>query len=139
MLTPRQSIIAATAGPRRWSPLFSDDHANVSSEATFPLLNASIKQGCATLESTLTALAGYAGATLILAYHLSEYSKNDAQSIFLASKNTAEELAELNGHTPVPHKEAISAINKILYSDSVEPKFWLLVDIIRIANHITKN
>lgn len=138
MLTPRQSIIATTAGPRRWSPLFSDDHTNLSSGAAFPLLSASIKQECVSLESTLTALAGYAGATLILAYNLSEYSKNDAQSIFLTSKNTAEELAELNGYTPVPHKEAISAISKILYADSAELKLWLLIDIIRIANHITK-
>lgn len=139
MLTPRQSAIAATAGPSYWSPLFSDDHANVDSEAAFPLLSTSIKKECTSLETTFTALAGYAGATLILAYHLSEHYKNDARSIFIASKRTAAELTELNGHTPVPHKEAISAINKILYSDSVESKLWLLVDIIRIANHITEN
>ena len=136
MLTPRQSTIAAAAGPSYWSLLFSDDHANVDSEAAFPLLSASIKKACTNLETTFTALAGYAGATLILAYHLSEHYKNDARSIFIASKRTAEELAELNGHTPVPHKEAISAINKILYSDSMELKLWLLVDIIRTANNI---
>lgn len=138
MLTPRQSTIVATAGPRRWGSLFSDDHVNVSPQAALPLLSASIKQGCTSLESTFIALAGYTGATLILAYHISEHSNNDARSVFIAAKRTAEELAELNGHTPVPHREAISAINKILYSDSAEPKVWLLVDIIRIANHITK-
>nr|DAN19777.1 MAG TPA: hypothetical protein [Caudoviricetes sp.] len=138
MLTPRQSIIATTAGPNNWQSLFSNDHANVDSEAAFPLLNTSIKQECTSLESAFSALAGYAGAAIILAYCISEHSTRDARTIFLASKRTAAELTELNGHTPVPHKEAISAINKILYSDNTELKLWLLVDIIRIANHITK-
>lgn len=138
MLTPRQSVIATTAGPSHWASLFADDHMSVGSEAAFPLLNASLKQGCTSLESTFTALAGYAGAALILAYHISEHSKRDARSIFTTSTRAAVELTELNGHTPVPHKEAISAINKILYSDNMGAKFFLLIDIIRTANHITK-
>ena len=138
MLTPRQTAIAATAGPNHWDALIANDHANINPETAFQFLNTSLKQECASLESTFTALAGYAGATLVLAYYISEHSTHDARSIFTASKCAAAELTELNGHTPVPHKEAIIAINKILYSDNVEPKFWLLIDIIRTANHITK-
>lgn len=100
MLTPRQSTIATTAGPNSWPSLFSDDHANVDSEAALPLLNASIKQGGDSLESTFIALAGYAGATLILAYHLSEHYKNDARSIFIASKRTAAEPKLSSKATP---------------------------------------
>ena len=139
MLTPRQSAIAATSGPQRWGSLIAGDHAHTTPESAFPLLSAAIKQQCNTLESTLTALTGYAGATLILSYRIASHSNKDAIAVFVGCRRTADELENINGYTPVNPKGAISAINKILYSNDNTAFIMLLVDIIRIANHVTRN
>nr|DAX45587.1 MAG TPA: hypothetical protein [Caudoviricetes sp.] len=139
MLTPRQSLIATKAGPGQWAPLFSADHTDTRPEAAFPLLNTALMQCCTTIESTIIALSGYAGTALIITYHLSSHATSDAHSIFTHSKRAAESLAATNSHTPLPHKEAISAANKILYSNDPLALRLLLIDIIRTANHITES
>ena len=89
--------------------------------------------------STFIALAGYAGATLILSYRIASHSDKDAIAVFVGCRRTAEELESINGYTPVNPKGAISAINKILYCNDNTAFIMLLVDIIRIANHVTRN
>ena len=139
MLTPRQANIAATAGPKQWHHLISADHADTHPEAASPLLNAALKQQCTTLDSTFIALSGYTGAALILAYRIASHSTADAHSALIACRRTAEELTAINGYTQPPHKDTISAINKILYSNDPLAYAMLLVDIIRTANHITES
>lgn len=97
-----------------------------------------IKQECNTLESAPITLAGYAGSALILSYRIASHSNNDATTVFVACEHTAKELENINGYTPVNPEGAISAINKILYSNDNAAFTMLLVDIIRIANYITR-
>ncbi len=139
MLTPRQANIAATAGPANWHHLISADHADTHPEAAFPLLNATLKQQCTTLDSAFIALSGYAGAALILAYRIASHSTADARSALIACRRTAEELTAINGCTQPSHKDTISAINRILYSNDPLAYAMLLVDITRTAYHIVNN
>lgn len=108
-------------------------------ESASPLLKTSIRHSSTTLESTFIALAGYAGATLILTYHIASHSPHGALAIFKACRRTANELEGTNGYTEANPTDAISAINKILHSTDTTAHIMLLVDIIRIANHITKS
>lgn len=136
MITPRQAAIAATAGPQNWDALIANDHAGTSSEATLPLINTALRQQCNTVEGAFTALASLAGAALILSYSIADISRSNALEVFRGCRNTANNL-ECAG-TPVDYKSAIRAVNKILYSRDTLASAMLLVDIIRIANHITK-
>ena len=136
MLTPRQAAIATTASPQNWDALIADDHAGASPEAALPLINTALRQQCNTIEGALTALASLAGATLILSYSISDTSRHHALEVFRVCRHTANNL-ECAG-TPVDYKSAISAVNRILYSNDPLALSTLLVDVIRIANHITK-
>lgn len=137
MLTPRQAAIAATAGPDNWGALISADHARVAPETALPLINTALRQQCNTVEGAFTALAGLAGAALVLSYSIADTSRHHALEVFRECRNTANNL-ECAG-TPVDYKSAISAVNKILYSRDTLASAMLLVDIIRIANHITES
>ena len=137
MLTPRQAAIAATAGPENWDALISADHARVTPGAALPLISTALRQQRNTVEGTFTALAGLAGAALILSYSIADTSRYHALEVFRGCRHTANNL-EYTG-TPVDYKSAISAANKILYSHDTLAYAMLLVDIIRIANHITES
>lgn len=137
MLTPRQAAIAATAGPQNWDALIADDHAGTSPEAALPLISTALRRQCNTAEGALAALAGLAGAALILSYSIADTSRHNALEVFRGCRNTANNL-ECAG-TPVDYKSAISAVNKILYSRDTLASAMLLVDVIRIANHITES
>lgn len=136
MLPPRQAAIAATAGPENWGALIADDHASASPTAALPLINTALRQQCNTIEGAFTALAGLAGAALILSYSIADTSRHHALEVFRECRHTANNL-ECAG-TPVDHKSAISAVNRILYSNEPVALTMLLIDTIRIANHITK-
>lgn len=127
------------AGPASWHHLISADHANTHPEAAFPILDAALKQQCTTLDSALIALSGYAGAALILAYQIASHSTADAHSVLITCGRTAEDLTAINGYTQPSRKAAISAINKILYSNDPLAHTMLLIDIIRIAYRITES
>lgn len=136
MLTPRQAAIAATAGPENWDALIADDHAGVSPETALPLISTALRQQCNTVEGAFTAFAGLAGAALILSYSIADASRYNALEVFRGCRHTANNL-ECAG-TPVDYKSAISAVNKILYGRDSLSLAMLLIDIIRIANHIAK-
>nr|DAS36424.1 MAG TPA: hypothetical protein [Caudoviricetes sp.] len=137
MLTPRQARIAATAGPENWGFLISGDHADLAPEAASPLISVALRQQCNTLESALSALSGLAGATLILTHSLAAQSTCNALNIYRRCQRAAN--ATEGPYTPIERKRAISAANKILYSRDPLALSALLIDIIRIANHITKD
>lgn len=137
MLTPRQAVIAATAGPQNWDALIADDHAGASPEAALPLIKTALRQQCNTIEGAFTALASLAGAALILSYNIADTSRHNALEAFRGCRHTANNL-ECAG-TPVDYKSAISAVNKILYSRDTLAYAMFLIDVIRIANHITKS
>lgn len=137
MLTPRQSAIAATAGPQNWDALITNDHACASPEAALPLINTALRQQCNTIEGAFTALTGLAGAVLILSYSIADASRSNALEVFRGCRHTANNLEHAG--TPVDYKSAISAVNKILYSRDTLASTMLLIDVIRIANHITKS
>ena len=137
MLTPRQADITTTAGPENWGALISSDHARVAPETALPLINTALRQQCNTVEGAFTALASLAGAALILSYSIADTSRHNALEVFRGCRHTANNL-ECAG-TPVDYKSAISAVNKILYRRDTLASAMLLVDIIRIANHITKS
>lgn len=137
MLTPRQARIAATAGPENWGFLISGDHADLAPEAAFPLISAALRQQRNTLESALSALSGLAGATLILTHSLAAQSIDNAINIYRRCQRAAN--ATEDPYTPIERKRAIIAANKILYSRDPLALSALLIDIIRIANHITKD
>ena len=82
MLTPRQATIAATTGPKNWGALIADDHTSASPEAALPLINTALKQQCNTVEGAYTALAGLAGAPLILSYSIADTSRYNALEVF---------------------------------------------------------
>ena len=138
MLTPRQAIIAATAGPENWGNLTSSDHADTKPENAYPLLNTALRQHNTTLDSSFTSLSALAGATLILTHSIATHSPRGALSIYRACKRKADSLNTIEGATRVEYKDATRAINKILYRDDPLAHTMLLVDVIRIANHITK-
>ena len=138
MLTPRQANIAAAAGPKNWGFLISGDHADTHPEAASPLLDVAFRQSCNTLESTFTALSGLAGAALILAHRNAAYSTRNALDVFRGCRRTANDLEDLNGHTPVGYQDAITSASKILYGGDPTALAMLLIDVIRVANHITK-
>lgn len=137
MLTPRQAAIAATAGPENWGALISADHARVAPETALPLINTTLRQQCNTVEGAFTALASLAGAALVLSYSIADTSLHHALEVFRGCRHTANNL-ECTG-MPVDYKSAISAVNKILYSRDTLASAMLLVDVIRIANHITES
>ena len=136
MLSPRQSSIAATAGPENWAFLISGDHADLDPEAALPLIDAALRQQCNTLESAFSALSGLAGAALILAHSIAAQSTHSALNVYRRCKRTADALEDTN--TPIEYKDAIGAANRILYSRDPVALSALLIDVIRVANHITE-
>ena len=137
MLTPRQAVIAATAGPQNWDALIADDHVGASPETAIPLISTTLRQQCNTVEGAFAALASLAGAALILSYSIADTSRHHALEVFRGCRHTANNL-ECTG-MPGDYKSAISAVNKILYSRDTLASAMLLVDVIRIANHITES
>lgn len=137
MLTPRQAAIAATAGPENWGALISADHTHVAPESSLPLISTALRQQCNTAEGAFTALASLAGAALVLSYSIADTSRYHALEVFRGCRHTANNL-EYTG-TPVDYKSAVSAVNRILYSNDPVALAMLLVDIIRTANHITES
>ena len=96
-----------------------------------------LRQQCNTLESALSALSGLAGATLILTHSLAAQSTYNALNIYRRCRSAAN--ATEDPYTPIERKRAIIAANKILYSRDPLALSALLIDIIRIANHIANN
>lgn len=141
MLTPRQTTAAAIAGPTSWWHLIQNDHIEVRPEGATSLLAGPLNGGNVepTIERAITDLSSLAGASLILANAAASQSIYTAREVFLAAKKTAEDLGS---YAPTPHpavsnERAWWAAVKILQSGSGDAFLWLLVDIIRLANHIT--
>lgn len=139
MLTPRQAIAASIAGPNNWWHLIQNDHTEMRPEGAITLLAGPLNGGNAkpTIEGTIASLFSLAGASLIIANAAASQSIHTAREVFLAAKKTAEDL---DSYAPTPHpadsnERAWRAAVKILQSGSGDAFLWLLVDIIRIANH----
>lgn len=90
-----------------------------------------------TPRQALIALSGFAGASIILAHRIAASSPYGAFAAFRACMRTATELKDIS--TPVDYRGSITAAHKILYSGDTTALTFLLVDIIRIANHTTRN
>ena len=140
MLTPRQALVAAAAGPSNWWHLIKNDHTEMRPEGAIPILAGPLTRGNSepTIDQTIASLFSFAGASLILANAAASQSTYTAREVFLAAKKTAEDL---DSYAPTPHptvsnERAWWAAVKILQSGSGDAYLWLLVDIIRIANHI---
>lgn len=139
MLTPRQAVAAAIAGPDNWWHLIQNDHIEMCPEGAISLLAAPLNGGNVepTIERVIVSLFSFAGAALILANATASQSTYTAREVFLAAKKTAEDFSS---YAPTPHpavsnERAWWAAVKILQSGSCDACLWLLVDIIRIANH----
>jgi hypothetical protein len=140
MLTPRQLAVASIAGPNNWWHLIRNDHTEMRPEGAIPILATPLNGGNAepTIEQAVITLSSFAGASLILANAAASQSIYTAREVFLAAKKTAEDLDSYapTAHPATGNERAWWAAVKILQSESGDAFLWLLVDIIRIANHI---
>lgn len=139
MLTRRQTAVVAVAGPNNWWHLIKNDHTEMRPENAITLLAVPLNGGHVepTIEQVIASLFSFAGASLILANATASQSIYTAREVFLAAKTTAEDLGS---YAPTPHpavsnERAWWAAAKILQSGSGDAYLWLLVDVIRLANH----
>ena len=140
MLTQRQAVAAAVAGPNSWWHLIQNGHTEMRPEGAITLLATPLNSGNVkpTIERIITSLFSLSGASLILANAAASQSTYTAREVFLAAKKTAEDLSS---YAPTPHPSADNerawwAAVKILQSESGDAFLCLLVDIIRIANSL---
>ena len=140
MLTQRQAAAAAIAGPNNWRHPIQNDHTEMRPEGAISLPATPLNNSNAetTIERTITNLSSLAGASPIITNATASQSIYTAREVFLAAKKTAEDL---DSYAPTPHpadsnERAWWAVVKILQSRSSDAFLWLLVDIIRVANHL---
>lgn len=142
MLTPRQKLHLAAAGPSRWLSLIEDDHTQTNPAAAAQLISSATRNGInpVTLENAFTDLAKLASATIILSNAIATDLTISAQKVFIHARATAKYL---NAHSTLPtitggDTTQISAAAFTFNTQAgTEALIRLLIDTIRIANHIT--
>ena len=142
MLTPRQKLHLAAAGPSRWLSLIEDDHTQTNPAAAAQLISSATRNGInpVTLEGALTSLAKLTVATIILSNAVATDLTISAQKVFIGARAVAKDLdarstlPTITGGDTTQISTAASTFNT---QAGTEALIRLLVDIIRIANHIT--
>ena len=141
MLTPRQKLHLAAAGPSRWLSLIEDDHTQTNPAAAAQLISSATRGGInpATLEDAFTSLAKLTAATIILSNAVATNQTISAQKVFIDARAVAKEL---NARSTLPtitggDTTQISATASTFNVQAgTEALIRLLIDTIRIANHI---
>ena len=140
MLPQRQAAAAAIAGPSNWWRLIKNDRIEMRPEGAISLLVIPLNGGNVepTIENAVENLFSLAGASLIIANAAALQTTYTAREVFLSAKKKAEDLAS---YAPTPQPAARDertwwAAVKILQSGSGDAYLWLLIDIIRLANHL---
>ncbi len=143
MLTPRQKLHLAAAGPNRWLSLIEDDHTQTSPASAAQLISSATRNGInpVTLEGAFTSLAKLTAATIILSNAVASDLTISAQKVFIDARAVAKEL---NARSTLPaitggDTTQISTIAVAFNTQAgTEALTRLLIDTIRIAYHITK-
>ena len=142
-MTDETFTVLHYAGPANW-------HHLIAPTRTFPLTEATMQASASAIDSTLGnlneieaifALTDLASAACILSNAVANaIFPASAQDIFKDARTTAKLLDTRNKHTP-NYKPTIGTYNAFLRAAKTnDPQVLalLLIDIIRIANHITK-
>lgn len=142
MLTPRQKLHLVAAGPSRWLSLIADDHTETLPASAAQLISSATRNGInpVTLEGAFVSLAELAAAAIILSNAVATDLTISAQKAFIDARAIAKELnvrstlpAITGGDTTQISTTAVTFNTQA----GTEALIRLLVDTIRIANHIT--
>lgn len=132
------------AGPANW-------HHLIAPTRTFPLTDDTIEMAATSMDSTLncpydigaiTTLVDLAAAANILANAIANCKQvAGAQSIFKLTRAAAHTLDIINKDTPsfTPTFNTYRHFKRAAETRDSQVLSMLLIDVIRIANHITKN
>lgn len=144
MLTPRQKIHLAAAGPNRWLSLIEDDHTQTNPAAAAQLISSATRDGInpATLENAFTSLVKLTAATIILSNAIATNLTISAQKVFIDARAVAKGL---NARSTLPtitggDTPQLSIVALTFNTQAgTEALTRLLIDTIRIAYHITES
>ena len=142
MLTPRQKLHLAAAGPSRWLSLIEDDHTQTNPAAAAQLISSATRDGISptTLENAFTSLAKLTAATIILSNAVANDLTISAQKAFIDARAAAKEL---NARSTLPTitggdtTQIPTAALTFNTQAGTETLIRLLIDTIRIAYHFT--
>ena len=142
MLTPRQKLHLAAAGPSRWLSLVEDDHTQTKPAAAAQIISSATRDGInpATLEDAFTSLAKLTAATIIPSNAVATDLTISAQKVFIDARAVAKEL---NARSTLPtitggDTPQLSIVALTFNTQAgTEALIRLLIDTIRIAYHIT--
>lgn len=141
MLTPRQKLHLAAAGPSRWLSLVEDDHTKTNPAAAAQLISSATRDGInpVSLESAFTSLAKLTAATIILSNAIATDLTLSAQKVFIDARAAAKDL---NARSTLPtitggDTTQISTTACTFNTQAgTEALIRLLIDTIRTAYHI---
>lgn len=142
MLTPRQKLHLAAAGPNRWLSLIEDDHTQANPATAAQLISSATRNGInpATLEAAFTSLAKLTAATIILSNAVATDLTISAQKAFINARAIAKEL-NTRSTPPTITSSDTTQISTAAFTFNTqagtEALTHLLTDTIRIAYHIT--
>lgn len=142
MLTPRQKLHLAAAGPSRWLSLIEDDHTQTNPASAAQLISSATRDGISptTLENAFTSLAELTAATIILSNAVANDLTISAQKAFIDARAAAKEL---NARSTLPTitggdtTQIPTAALTFNTQAGTEALIRLLIDTIRIAYHFT--
>lgn len=142
MLTPRQKLHLAAAGPNRWLSLVEDDHTQTSPAAAAQLISSATRNGInsATLEDAFTSLAKLTAATIILSNAVATDLTISAQKAFIDARAMAKMLNERSTLPTIAGGDTTQISTTAFTFNTLagtEALIRLLVDTIRIAYHFT--
>lgn len=143
-LTPRQKLHLVAAGPSRWLYLIEDDHIGTNPASAAQLISSATRNGInpVTLESAFVSLTKLTAATIILSNTVATDLKISAQKAFIDARAVARDL-NTNSTLPTITGGDTTQISAAAFTFNTqagtEALIRLLIDIIRIANHITGN
>lgn len=143
MLTPRQALHVQAAGPSNWLSLIVDDHIQVEPASAIRLIASATKTGInhTTPEGAFTSLSKLIAAAIILSNAIAANQTISAQKVFIRARGTARKLDErsplssITGDATTRISSAAAAFNT---NAGTRALCMLLIDVIRISNHITK-
>ena len=132
------------AGPTNW-------HHLIAPTKTFPLTEGTTQFAALAMDSTVglrrgiaatTALADLAGAAIVLSNAIANGAPTaNAQEAFKEARNTANYLDAISSHIPTftPTFRTYAYFKRALDTRDASVLTALLIDIIRLANHIANN
>ena len=144
MLTPRQKLHLAAAGPSRWLSLIEDDHTETLPSAAAQLISSATRNGITpvNLEDAFISLAKLTAATIILSNAVASDLPISAQKVFIDARAMAKELdkrSTLPTITDGDTTQISTTASTFNTQAGTEALIRLLIDTIRIAKHITES